>query len=681
MTRLHASYCPKIYNKNDNPSSPTRRLIEIVNQKGLYSLSNVGDYDSKGIPSPLRHSLPVLFDEDPSPSRLDEFRRDPCMTVILDKEETLQYLNNTYGTHNWFTPINGKIEIGHDCTVTDPNGIWENDEEKRCSFAIPSSLIKREQFQNNPSTTPFVYTPSDNILDRAIPANKDKITTLQAKLPTEQRVIIDSYKNLAYLTFVSRWKFDLDQRKINTDQNFLPQDWDNVYFEQFKKAIPLVGKDPIPNVSLYAHTMISPASEKPKSIADYSQEIECDYKHVDLDFYNNSEYDLSGTREKQTHVHQTVEGVVNEMKVWNYVQHGQGRPPTSSGGNGNGSHLHIKPTQGMENISLRTYRGLIGLFAPFFAGTYLDHLNDDSRLDQGDYKFRSPIGQWATRPPLLSKNDIDRFDDISEGHVKWWWITPHTRTNYGHEREYGDRHDERGSLKPLTFEFRPNEAIPQSSFTAVNIMGRIADAYYQAGFNPVWSKAFIEMAEKAISRRQITKVDDLKAVLTNDPITADIFSKAVGLDVQIGSEVNLKDVLKASLKTMPMRPWEKFWALNVLNGVTWTKLLRTTLQSSGDAQIKRGMNLTKQFLNYLSTDIEITDAVLNTPRSVESVLTSPGLMDVSNITYQLAKDYRHGPDDRSSRRSRLTVDCDCGMCDESDDEYNSECDEYCSENC
>lgn len=569
--------------------------------KGITSKSNIGLWDADGKPLPMEHTISIFKDR---PHVTDD-----CQIIEIEENELQAYLDKN---------INAKIKrdenglkISKICTENDD---WDSLIERNCTFGLPPNILKTNgKIVGNKSTFEIPSTINNRLTPHGI-------ITLNGLNPT-------SYRDVAYATFVNRWKDRLSDLNITIDKSR----WDKELFTRFKEWKDRVGKEPMKTVSLLTHVLVPPAALNPRGILDYGMEIECNRYHTCSDFFTVSHEDRpGGPWEISTHPYNDEYGLFDELSNYHFTQHGQGPNTYDVCGKYTscGSHIHIKPPEQDIHLYFRLYRVLVGMYAPFFSGTETEK--------NEDFRFRQIIDWWANPPPQLTLDDIRNWGQPDslyghDGYNKTFWIAPHTVSSHN-------------KSKDMTIEFRLNEGHATAAITAIRSMARIGDAFASMKYTPKFTDDSMILARKTIKYNNglpplpratpneypISYIDEIQTKLTDDPQTAEILSKVFETDIAPGKSVALKDLLRQSIKTMPMKGYEKWWINNVLGNVTWGKMLNTI------PNLTDQINLTNACFTYRPTtynvDLNRTSAI--DPRDEVHKM----LANFQNTNYKLTKD-------------------------------------------
>lgn len=497
----------------------------------VQSITNIGLYTDDGVPLPLAHTIDG-FQEKVN-------NTDQCTIVSINPNDDF------FKTHNLaIAQKKGQYVIEKSCNIKE----WNLSKESNCRFDIPTPIITIE------------YTGKNNGKKRPQKTDVPIKNNIQADF-TKLGLNPASYSDVSYYTFTKKWQQSLKRIPIDL------QSWQTHYFHNFEKWKDHVGKKVPKSVSLLVHTLIDDPTIDPQNIKSYGMEVECERSFANENFINISQIDGSGQgidlREIQTPIYENPRDMFKYLDQFDFTQHGGVEC-------GCGSHMHISPNvEPPDRIyQWRTYRGLIGYFAPFFAGTDI--------LYNEDFRFRRTIRAWADTPNLLDQRGLIYWN----GAIKQWWITPHKTPQ-----------------KDFTFEFRLNEGLAQSAVTAIRLMSRIADGFTAMKYVPKWAQETIDLGKKTIADRSVTHLNEIHSIITRDKPTAEILSKVLQLDIEPNTEVALTDLLKNitdlnEKNVYPLHDYEKYWINSIQSGETWSKII-----SRAYGQVKDSKRITRQYLS------------------------------------------------------------------------------------
>lgn len=495
----------------DHPS--TLRLKDCtphkkIFQAGLQSYNNIGYGDEQGLPLPLAHQTDRF-----------EATDDPNCVVIPDVQAALRHLKEVYGDVDLIEREPNQFVFTRPCATED-----------RCQFILPRSL-----FKNLPEGQAIESTTHD----RLTPIMQQRFDRYSLN-PT-----ID--EDIAYISMENRWATDFSKLYRNQLHSSNIQAWRTKYYPRLQQW---KNRTDFPNVSLIIKTVVDPPTLKPRSVAAYGMEVECEEGSCSSNFLDVAHEDDSGPMEITTEPHTNPLNLFKELQQYTFIQHGQLIPEIT---HGCGSHIHVQPTADDPTIAYQSYRGLLGLFAPFFAGTVPLQESDD-------FNFRSAIKTWARVPPLYKGVNLYDVDGSKHSYV-------HPHPDDGH--------------KPFTFEFRLNESVAPSAITAINIISRIADAFADLHMNPTWSDELTQFNHNAIPGNNIKKIDQLCSPLTDSRYTTEVLNFVLGTDIDPNQRVCLTDILHAARNKMPLYSFEKRWIDRILRKQTWSNMLRMS-EKRGD---------------------------------------------------------------------------------------------------
>ena len=294
------------------------------------------------------------------------------------------------------------------------------------------------------------------------------------------------------------------------------------------------------------------------------------------DFFKLSFMDGSGPREIFTQPYTDPVEIFEEVKNLHFGMSGESLQDRHGSRRGKvpcGSHIHLGVPEGDELQYYRIFRYWTPFWAPFFAGSPLYDPN-------ADFAFRKDTS-WFNVPDVLTPLKITNW----RGSQKRWWCTPHKVPKW-----------------KLHFEFRLNEALPQSSVIPLKIMSYLAEFFIREGIEPFWSPDLLTMCKEVVqSASPLNKVSHLKTILTKDKVTAQIVSQAFDLDYKPQRVISLRQILRRVLKLGIMRGYEIHWIRNVLKGNTWSKMIH----GCGSNREKR-IALTRQNIRrYKKTNYKI----------------------------------------------------------------------------
>lgn len=661
--KLYSTICPVSGDTIEN-------LRNRIHTKGLVALPNIGEASSTGAPLPMQYALPISFSSN--------FKsKDDCVTIAIDDDQVKPYLEATFQAGVEKPRIDRKgsmTSIYRNCLLGNNEDDWSSDREQACRFWIPPHLISTtvtdadawERPEENPQ-----WTPEDPI-------------TQHLQGIKGLGLDIGKFKDVAFYTFKQKYF-------RNLPQTFGKSEWDTRFVHNFMKWYKKVGTvEPI-NVSLLTHVLVNPPTPS-AGIKTWGQEVECEPSHLAIETFDDSrirrdvrrytnsghdfpagqlsqadrdrvtrerqgislprsdlvlELDLSGPWEFQTGKYTDPKDMFAKLSEARYVFHGQAyterNPHRTQYLMSCGSHLHARVERKDFKTYYEIYKHLTPLFAPFFAGVEPPSNNDD-------FNFAKMRGVWAGEhhPRDLSQSDLERWEDNHSMADKNTWLSPHASTRETHERSFtDDRGRNTGTNKPLTFEFRLAEGIPPSSVTAVRFMSRIAQAFVDANYAPVLSPRALDFGMRVLGKdatdngNNIKRINQLQTIITSDPKTAEIISKAIGHDIAPNQEVNLTDMLKWGLRSMPLEGYETFWINNIINKGTWAKLLK----SVNDPMSR--MNMTHHNLKTINGWWENQAVTTVTPVRSQTVIPTPTVASAS--TPQVRSD-QPIPTPRSSLR-------------------------------
>lgn len=618
-TPLYANVLVSMYKCFGSTRSSFRSQVALL---GIPSLCNWGDPDENGCPKPLVHQISLQFTVNKQP--IPENEIGTCIQVnLVDAVREIEARTNGKIRPQIIQNENGSYSLRHQCSQTNE---YTQDDEINGRFEIHPALVTHITDEH-----PRILGKPD---PRWKPEYCNRIPLYVQKYLLTYNIPhdINTYEVAAFCAFTRRWHRELKEREMEMHTPFTFALWCSTYYDRFVTYCHQTD----PTTSLYAKVMISPSSIDPRCITDYAMEIECDRVGATVEFFNESSYDASGPREVQTSPHTSIEEMIGQVMTWQYFQHGEGIRDNGSK-MGCGSHLHIRPASNTESISWHVYRALSGFFAPFFAGTPVDSTSD--------FKFRDSTSRFARMPDKIASQKILRWSDETSGFCKEWWLAPHTLAS----------HRQR---KPMTFEFRLNESIPNAAFTAVRIMGRIADAFIDVGLRPVWSPELLNLGNRIIPLHQLTKIDEIDVVLTEDEITADILAKSLNMPIRANVSYSLRYILSSIIFTMPMAPWERFWVFNICKGVTWSTIIPSVSNDADDAHIRDGILLTRKFEQFFPSEYNVDPTALQTHNhysSSNAIAAASFNFTEKTSQYRLAKDtFQYDNPDRHQSPSSPT---------------------------
>lgn len=545
--KLYSNICPASGESLDD----IRRRIQI---KGLMSVPNIGTFDKNGAPLPLKHLLPVEF----TPNYEAQME---CVTAVIDTDDVTSYFraHSTSGTNLPIAKFDDFGKFERECTDKGKE-IEQYDaiHEQMCRFGIPPHLIKTSgsNYQWEVPTPDASWNP-------------EAINT--AEMQDIRRSGLDplKYKDVAFYTFKKAWGNQVPNTVTKAK-------WDAEYFDRFLKWKDRVGEMPFPSVSLLTHTLVNiddtigTGNPNLRNIKSWGMEVECEAGAIDEGSARAAGYtveaDGSGVREVQTHPFENPRELFRELTRFSYIQHGAGQDNGTGQLRSCGSHLHVRTERPHFEAFYHTFRHLIPLFVPYFAGTTPE--------GREEFRLSHRRGHWASLPPDRTQRDLEDWENNHRQH-EWTWVTPHAKTSVEHAAGGVPQN------KPLTFEFRLNEAVAPSSVTGVRLLSRIANAFIDVGYKPKWSNDLLTFGTQIINdNSSIRKIHQVTSKLTDDARTAEIVSKVFGHEVKPGQSVNIQDVSKWMLDTLPMEDYENMWVNNIANKVTWSRVLKSGVNYS-----------------------------------------------------------------------------------------------------
>lgn len=544
---------------------------------------------------------------------------------------------------NWY--------LERDCTKDTP----EFEYDPACEIEIDPRDIT---FENN---------------DRKISLNSDDIAAIQ-RVPNTLTNRWVGYEQLYFNDYLDRvyTPTDLTYERLSHaawNPQISQETWHEMYYPRFLEWRNKARRPPMTQVPLKIHTLVEPLKEKVDGIASVGMEVEIDPEWIPDDFYDykndehpdrSSHWDGSDPREIASDAYTDEYKLFEFWGNFHYIQEG------SCGRYSCGSHFHIAPKNFDFNIMdqdrdpnqfyYETYRNLVGVFSPFFAGSRPKNDNE--------FMFRKDIWQWAKFPPEESKAEWS--DKLRRGAFgsKGYAVYPHKKSG-----------------KPLTFEFRLNEAIPQSALTGINLMTRFVDAFIGAKVYPKFPTNMGNVWQSIVNGYGNVSFDRLKFTIDDEP-TKQVMAKVLGRDLQ--KEESLYSVLETFKENAPLKNYESVWIDRVLDGKTWGSIIF----SSNDQRDRVG--LTRKYVREFTPLQERSDTLDNFDWAEieEECSCDQYYNDLSNYCSDVClDDCNCNPDNDCDEMSYSCSsycrsesdgcydpdDCDC----DSDSPYGSRCEELC----
>lgn len=162
-------------------------------------------------------------------------------------------------------------------------------------------------------------------------------------------------------------------------------------------------------------------------------------------------------------------------------------------------NIHVKPPLDNQYAFYRTFRPLVGMFAPFFACGNVDQ--------RGRFAFRN-IPQGLSVPPKLSAETLSNYTVANDNErFENWWLSPHMI-----------------SQKPLTLQVRVNEATLPDAITGVHLMTKIAKTFADNNLIPAWTQDIMNMARSVLLNTDQHDMEANHIQITDNDATAEVLS-------------------------------------------------------------------------------------------------------------------------------------------------------------